>query len=152
MRPTGVTLSAVFQLFRGALVALFALGIFFVGGMASRLASLAAEGNTLQRFIAGFGHFVGVALLIYAAVQIVSGIGLLLLHNWARLLTIVLSALGILTLLPRTVHHRPVSTLFTLLNLAVLIYLLLPSTQAHFQNKKALDEGPSGPTPPVKTV
>ena len=67
MRPTGVTLSALFQFFRGALVALFALGIFFVGGMASRLASLAAEGNMLQRFIAGFGHFVGVALLIYAA-------------------------------------------------------------------------------------
>jgi uncharacterized ion transporter superfamily protein YfcC len=152
MRPTGVTLSALFQFFRGALVALFALGIFFVGGMASRLASLAAEGNMLQRFIAGFGHFVGVALLIYAAVQIVSGIGLLLLQNWARLLTIVFSVLGILTLLPRTLHHRPVSMLFTLFNFAVLIYLLLPGTQSYFQDKKALSGPVNDSSSPVKPV
>lgn len=152
MRPTGVTLSALFQLFRGAFVALFALGIFFVGGMASRLAAVAAEGNMLQRFIAGFGHFVASALLLYAAVQILSGIGLLLLQNWARILTIVFSVLGILILLPRTLHHRLVSMLFTLVNLAILIYLLLPGTQTHFQTKKSLGRPADDPSSPVKTA
>ena len=143
MRPTGVTLTAYFQFFRGAIVALFAAGIFFVGGMASRLAALAAEGNNLQKFLGGLGHFVGVALLIYAAVQIVSGIGLLLQQNWARLVTIVFSALGVLVLLPRAIHLRPVSTLFALLNLAVLIYLLLPETASYFSAKRLpVDQSP----------
>lgn len=136
MRPTGVTLSAYFQFFRGAVVALFAGGVFFVGGMASRLASLATEGNSLQRFLGGLGHFIGVALLIYAAVLILSGIGLLLQQNWARLLTIVFSALGVLVLLPRALALHPFSTLFALLNLAVLIYLLLPATASSFLNKR----------------
>ncbi len=136
MRPTGVTLSAYFQFFRGAVLALFAGGIFFVGGMASRLASLAAEGNNLQRFLGSLGNFVGAALLIYAVVQIISGIGLLLLQNWARILTMVFSALGILVLLPRAIHLRPASTLFVILNLTVLIYLLLPETASYFLTKK----------------
>ena len=147
MRPTGVTLSAYFQFFRAAVVALFAAGVFFVGGMASRLAALATEGNNLQRFLGSLGHFVGVALLIYAAVQIVAGIGLLLQQNWARLLTIVFSALGVLVLLPRAIHLRPVSTLFALLNLAVLIYLLLPEAASYFGTKRLPAD-----SAPVKTV
>jgi hypothetical protein len=137
MRPTGITLSAYFQFIRGALDALFAAGIFLAGGLASRLAALAAEGNTIQRVLAGLGHFVGVALLIYAAVQIICGIGLLLLQNWARILTLVFSALGILFLLPRAIHLRPFSALFAILNLAVAVYLLLPETQSYFLNKTA---------------
>jgi uncharacterized membrane protein (DUF2068 family) len=103
--------------------------------------------NNLQRFLGGLGHFVGVALLIYAAVQIVAGIGLLLLQNWARILALVFSVLGILVLLPRAIHLRPVSTLFALLNLAVLIYLLLPETASYFLNKNL----PADSTP-IKTA
>ena len=147
MRPTGVTLCAYFEFFRGGVVALFAGGIFFLGGMAARLAALAAEGNNLQRFLGGLGHFIGVALLIYATVQIISGIGLLLLQNWARLLTIVFSALGVLVLFSRAIQLRPVSTLFALLNLAVLIYLLLPDTASYFLKKDL----PTNSTP-VKTT
>jgi len=44
MRPLGVTLSAYFQFVRAALMATFAFGVRFVGGLASRLAALAAEG------------------------------------------------------------------------------------------------------------
>jgi hypothetical protein len=152
MRPTGVTLSALFQFFRGAMVALFAAGIFLVGGLASRLAALAAEGNTIQRVLGGLGHFLGVALLIYAAVQIICGIGLLLLQNWARILTIVFSALGILFLLPRALHLRPFSALFTILNVAVLIYLLLPETRAYFFNKNLLSNPPANNSSPIKSV
>jgi uncharacterized membrane protein (DUF2068 family) len=115
----------------------------FVSGLASRLVSLAAEGNAAQRFLAGFGHFLFVALLVYALITAILGVGLLLLQNWARVLTIVFSALGVLTLLPRLLHHHPVSSLFALLNVAVLIYLLLPQTRAAFDRKPATEIRPA---------
>jgi uncharacterized membrane protein (DUF2068 family) len=111
----------------------------FLGGISSRVAALASEGNALERFLGGLGHFLGMALLIYAALQIIAAIGLLLTQNWARLLTLMFSAFGILVLLPRTIHLHPLSTLYSFLNLAVLVYLLLPSTQAFFSKHKVPD-------------
>ncbi len=142
MRPVGVTLSAYFQFVRAALLVLWAMAIMFVSGMVSRLAALATEGNAVQRFLAGFGRFLFAALLIYALIMAVLGFGLLLAQNWARTLTIVFSGLGILTLLPRLIHHHPLSVLFAILNLAVLIYLLLPETRAYFDRKGTLEVKP----------
>ena len=110
MRPTGVTLTAYFPFYRGGLVALFSLGAMILGGISSRVAALASEGNALERFLGGLGHFLGMALLIYALVQIVATIGLLSAQNWARLLTLLFSAVGILILLPRAIHLHPLST------------------------------------------
>jgi hypothetical protein len=101
MRPLGVTLCAYFQFVRAALMATLAFGVLFVGGLASRLAALAAEGNSLQRILSGFGHFVSMLLIIYACITLVLGVGLLLGQNSARTLTILFSLLGFLTLLPR---------------------------------------------------
>jgi Predicted membrane protein (DUF2127) len=137
MRPLGVTLSAYFQFVRAALMATLAFGVLFVGSLASRLAALAAEGNSLQRILSGFGHFVSMLLLIYACITLALGIGLLLEQRWARSLTILFSLLGFLTLLPRVIHHHPFSVLLALLNLAVFIYLLLPQTRAYFDRKHA---------------
>jgi hypothetical protein len=138
MRPLGVTLSAYFEFVRGALLALLALGALFVGGIASRFVGLAAEGNSLERLLSGLGHFISAALLIYAAITFILGIGLLMGQNWARILTIVFSVLGFLTMLPRLLHHHPISSLFAILNLAVLIYMLLPQTKDYFVKKNAI--------------
>ncbi len=138
MRPLGVTLAACFEFLRAFLLALAALGVLFVGGMASRVAGLAAEGNTLQRFLMGFGRFVGLALLVYAAIQALLGLGLLLRQNWARLLTMLFCGIGVLLLLPRLLHMRPISGLFALLNLVVVIYLALPEAQQYFETKESL--------------
>jgi uncharacterized membrane protein (DUF2068 family) len=135
MRPLGVTFSAYFQFFRGAMMTLAGLGVLFAGGLASRLAAVAAEGNTLQRILSGLGHFLGIALLLYALIHFVLGAGLLLAQNWARFLTIIVSALGVLLMLPKLIHLRPVGGLLAATNLFVLIYLLLPATQAWFENK-----------------
>jgi Predicted membrane protein (DUF2127) len=135
MRPLGVTLSACFEFLRGLAVVLFALGVYFVTGMASRVAALAAEGSTLQRALHGFGRFIGTALLIYALILIALGAGLLLRQSWARFLTIVFSFFSLLLLLPRILHFRPLSVLFFLLNVAVIIYLSLPDTRLWFANK-----------------
>jgi len=134
MRPLGVTLAAYFQFLRGALIALLAVGVLLAGSMASRLASIASEGNILQRFLAGFGHFIGVALFGYAAIQVVLGIGLLLRQNWARSLTMIFCALGILLLIPKWINLHPVSLLFAALNLASVIYLTLPQARRYFEN------------------
>ncbi len=141
MRPLGVTLSACFQFVRAALLISLALGIMFAGGRASRLASLAKEGNGVQRFIFGFGQFLVVALLIYALILVILGVGLLVGQHWARFLTIIFSGLGALAFQPRLLHHHPLSLLFAALNLAVLIYLLLPQTGAYFWREKS--PGPS---------
>jgi uncharacterized membrane protein (DUF2068 family) len=143
MRPLGVTLSAYFEFFRAALLAALGLGVLLVGGLASRLAALAAEGNSMQRILSGFGHFISAILLIYAGILVIAGIGLLMSQGWARALTIVFSALGFLTLLPRMIHHHPFSIFFALLNLAVLIYMLLPQTRDYFQRKSAIEVKPA---------
>jgi hypothetical protein len=143
MRPLGVTLSAYFEFLRAALLAALGLGVLFVGGLASRLAALAAEGNSMQRILAGMGHFVSAILLVYAGVILIIGIGLLMSQSWARALTIVFSALGFLTVLPRMIAHHPFSILFGVLNLAVLIYMLLPQTRDYFQKKAAIEVRPA---------
>ncbi len=136
MRPLGVTLTACFEFLRSALIALFAGGVLFVGNVASRVVGLAAEGNLLHNLLTGFGKFVGVALLVYSAVQLILGIGFLLRLNWARVLAIVFSGIGFLLFLPRLIHLRPASGLFALLNLAVMIYLYLHGTRRYFEQKE----------------
>jgi Predicted membrane protein (DUF2127) len=139
MRPLGVTLSACFEFLRAALLLLIALGVLFVGGLASRFASLGEEGDTAQRFLSGLGHFLAVAFLLYALIVAILGIGLLVGQNWARILTILFSAFGALTSLPRLLHHHPLSLLSAALNLAVLIYLLMPEAHGYFERKKSSD-------------
>jgi hypothetical protein len=142
MRPLGVTLSAYFEFVRAALMALLALGALLLGGMASRFAGLAAEGNSLQGILSGLSRFIFVALLMYARITLALGVGLLLGQNWARLLTVTFSALGCLTPLPKLLHHHPLSSLLALANLAVLIYMLLPQTREYFQRKNAIEVRP----------
>jgi len=143
MRPLGVTLAAYFQIFRAALLCILALGARFLGGMTARLASVASEGNAAQRFFSGFGHFLLMAFLIYAAILIVLGFGLLWRQNWARSLTIIFSGLGFLILLPRLLHFHPFSFLFGTLNLLVLIYLLAAPARAFFIGKPTAEITPA---------
>ncbi len=119
MRPVDVTLAAYFQFVRSALLAILALGIRCVGGMASRLASLASEGNAVQQSLCSLGHFLFMALLIYALILVILGFGLLMGQHWARSLTVVLSGLGFLVLLPRLIRPHPLSVLFGALNSVV---------------------------------
>lgn len=136
MRPLGVTLSACFQFLRGLLLALLAAGILLAGGLTSRLAALADQGN-LQRLFSGLGHFLGIALLVYAAIQIILGIGLLLGQSWARHLTIIFCALGFLLLLPRLLHLHIFALFFGIAYLAVVIYLLMPEARSYFERRNA---------------
>jgi hypothetical protein len=84
MRPLGVTLTAYFEFICAGFFIVLSLALLFVGGMASRLAVLATEGNGVQRFLSGFGHFLFVVFLSYALIMAILGVGLLLSQNLAR--------------------------------------------------------------------
>ena len=90
-RPTGVTIIAVLAFLGAALLVLGAL-FSLLGGMlvstmaASRMGALAGVGAAV----------IAVFLLIAAVVDIVVGVGLWKLKNWARIITIVLTGIGLL--------------------------------------------------------
>ena len=134
IRPLGVTLIAIYQFLRGGLGVLFALLVWLASGLASKLASLATEGNVVERLFAGAGRFFEVALLVYALIHIVLGFGLLSQQNWARLLTIVFAAISLLTLLPRLIHPSPMALLVGVINIACIVYLLMPGAKRAFQS------------------
>jgi uncharacterized membrane protein (DUF2068 family) len=137
MRPLGVTLAAIYQMVRGLFQLLFALGVMLFTGLTAKLASLAAEGNAISRFLAAFGKYLGIVLIIFAVVNVILGLGLWLMQGWARMLTVVFTAISLAALLPFLIHPRPVALLFGLLNVAVILYLMMPGTKRLFQGSPA---------------
>src|SRR4030095_7832825 len=126
MRPTGITLVAIYQMLRGFIQVLFALGVWIFTGLTAKLAAVAAEGNAVARFLSSFGKYLGLALLLFAVINVVVGIGLWFMQGWARLLAVVSSAISLAALLPALFHPRPMALLFGLLNILVILYLMMP--------------------------
>ncbi|MGA9528349.1 MAG: hypothetical protein WBS24_09550 [Terriglobales bacterium] len=131
MRPLSVTLIGFYQILRGLISALFGLSILAFTGLAARLTSLAAEGNAIQRLLSSVGHLAGLVVLGAAVLHIAAGYGLLQMENWGRFLTLLLSAIGLVILLPFL--HGALPMTFALINGASVIYLVLPSTKRAFQ-------------------
>ncbi len=95
-RPTGVTILAVLNFIAAAFCALFALGAGAIGAIVGASAAAGAQSRSPLAMIAGLGGaMAAVVFLLCAALSIVVGIGLLKLLNWARILTIVLAAIGL---------------------------------------------------------
>lgn len=90
-RPTGVTILAILAFIGAGILALVALFSLLGGALVSSLAS------SRVGIVAGVGAaVVAVFLLIFAAIDLVVGIGLWKLKNWARVVTIILVGLGLL--------------------------------------------------------
>jgi hypothetical protein len=91
-RPTGVTILAVLSFLAGGFLLIVALGALAGGAViASVFASLPAS-------LVGAGAIIlAVVCFVFAALYAANGVGLLKLQNWARLLTIVLIVLGLLS-------------------------------------------------------
>jgi uncharacterized membrane protein (DUF2068 family) len=94
-RPTGVTVIAVLDFIGGALCALLALLAFAGGSMISSILSQAGA-STGGGIAGGLVAIVGVVILAIAALVIITGIGLIKLKGWGRIIQIVLAALGVL--------------------------------------------------------
>jgi hypothetical protein len=132
MRPLGVTLVGFYQILRGVVALLFGFAILLFAGLAAKLASLAAEGNAVENYLRGFGHLAGLVIILFAAVHMLAGYGVLQMQNWGRLLTLLFSAIGLVLVLPGVVHAHPFSLFFGAINAACIFYLAMPPIKRAF--------------------
>ena len=144
-RPTGVTILALLAFIGAGLCALASLALIGLAVFAgARLLSHLADYPQLA-IVAGVGGIVvGVICLALAGLEAVIGIGLWKLQNWARVLTIILTCLAVLsscfTLLFALTHMYGVfffGLFFRRLILAaiqvwIVIYLLKPHVKQAF--------------------
>jgi uncharacterized membrane protein (DUF2068 family) len=132
MRPLGVTLVGYYQILRGVIGLLFGLSVLLFTGLVTKVASVAAEGNAIERLLHGLGHAVGLIIIAFAVVHMVAGYGLLQMQNWGRLLTILFSAIGLVLVLNGLVHAHIFSVFFGVINAASIFYLAMPPTRRAF--------------------
>jgi len=135
-RPTGVTIISVLAFIGAACLFFAAMGMFLGGAVLSSMAGRPGVG-----MIAGIGGvIVGAVFLGIAVVDLVLGIGLWKLQNWARILSIVLLivavvfyALGIL----RSVLHFHlirlcIQAIFMAIDIWIIAYLSKPNVKQAF--------------------
>jgi uncharacterized membrane protein (DUF2068 family) len=132
MRPLGVTLIGFYQILRGGIGLLFGFSVLLFTGLVAKVASLAAEGNAVQRLLQSLGHAAGLVIIVFAIVHMIAGYAVLQMQNWGRLLTILFSAIGLVLLLPGMVHAHLFSLLFGAINAACIIYLAMPPIKRAF--------------------
>jgi uncharacterized membrane protein (DUF2068 family) len=132
MRPLGVTLVGSYQILRGVIGLLFGLSVLLFTGLVAKVASLAAEGNAIERLLHGFGHAVGLVIIVFAILHFLAGYGVLQMQNWGRLLTLLFSAIGLVLVLPGVAHAHIFSLLFGAINAACIFYLAMPPIKRAF--------------------
>jgi hypothetical protein len=145
VRPAGVTVIAVLCFLGTALLAIGGILMFAGGGILATFLNRQGQGAGVAGFAAGFGVVLGVVFLAFAAFDLFLGIGLLKLKEWARIVTIVLSAIGaafqLLGLLGTLAHFNAFSFLlgafWLTVNVFIIIYLLKPEVKAAFQSPQA---------------
>jgi uncharacterized membrane protein (DUF2068 family) len=92
-RPTGVTILAILAFIGAGMLLLAALALFVSGTILARFANVQQVG-----MVAGVaGTILAVMCLGFAVLEFVIGLGLWKLQNWARILTIVLICLALLS-------------------------------------------------------
>lgn len=137
MRPLGVTLIGVYQILRGILGVLFGLSLLLFSSLAARLASLAAEGNAIERILHGLGRMAGLGIVVFALLHILAGWGLLKMENWGRLLTLLFSAIGLMALLPILIVSHGLPLVFGAINAISILYLAMPPVKRMFHRDQS---------------
>jgi uncharacterized membrane protein (DUF2068 family) len=135
MRPLGITLIGIYQILRGAVGVLFGLSLLLFTSLAAKLASLAADGNAIGNYLHGLGRLAGLGIVVFAALHILAGFGLLKMENWSRLLTLLLSAIGLMILLPVMMVAHGLPLIFGAINAASIFYLALPPIKRIFHRE-----------------
>jgi uncharacterized membrane protein (DUF2068 family) len=136
MRPLGVTLVGIYQILRGALGVLFGLSLMLFTGLAAKLVSLAAEGSALERVLHSLGRMAGLGIVVFALLHLLAGFGLLKMENWGRLLTLLLSAIGLVILLPVLIVTHGLALIFAVINAASIFYLAMPAIKRIFHGER----------------
>ena len=137
MRPLGVTLIGIYQILRGVLGVVFGLSLLLFTGLAAKLAALAAEGNAMGGVLHGLGRMAGLGIVVFALLHILAGFGLFKVENWARLLTLLLSAIGLVVLLPVLIVSHGLPLIFAAINAATIFYMALPPIKRTFHAERS---------------
>src|SRR5947208_7664420 len=142
-RPVGVTILAILCFIGTVLCVIGGIGVMAGGGFIANLINQSAgQGSAgAAGLLAGLGAAVGVIILIFGAVYALVGWGLWKLKEWARIVTIVLVAIGalfqVLGVLRRLPHFNIASLLWSSRWLAIdaliIWYLLQLEIKAAFQ-------------------
>jgi hypothetical protein len=136
-RPTGVTILAVLYFIGTAVLGLCGL-LFIVGG--SVLSGVARNGGPGSALFAAGGAVIGGVFLVCALIDLVLGIGFIKLQNWARVVAIVFTAIGVLFgvlgLVNMVTHMMVFRLAFQLIVLAleiwIVVYLFKPHVKQAF--------------------
>jgi hypothetical protein len=133
-RPTGVTILAVLSFFAGGIILVIALAALAGSAVLASVLSLPAS-------LAGAGAIiVAVIFFLFAALHAANGVGLLKLQNWARVLSIALITLGLLSavlgvfgaLAPFRVFQLLPQLIVAGIELWILMYLYKPHVKQAF--------------------
>ena len=134
-RPVGVAVVAALFYFLGILSLLWSLLVFGVGGFSSFFGSLlGAEQMAAFGDATAWSGFLG---LFSAALQIAVGFGLLGMKKWAWFVALIAVGLtvlqGIVGIFTGGLYAFMCGILTVMIPIAILIYLLLPSTRRAFR-------------------
>lgn len=141
-RPTGVTLISVLAFIGAGILVLAGLGTFLGGAIVSTMASRPGLG-----VMAGIGGaFVGIVFLAIAAVDVILGVGLWKLRDWARIITVVLVIIGAVLngfgLLRSMLHFRVISlfmqAIFVAIDIWIAVYLSQANVKQAFATRPAV--------------
>lgn len=148
-RPVGVTILAILY-FLGALGCILGGILSMVGGgLAATLGNQAGSQGAGAAILGALGAAAGVVILILGALYVLLGWGMWKLKNWARIITIILMALGVAGALFGVVgllaHFSVFGLVLTVFWLAIysliIWYLVKPDVKAAFQGGQAKAAG-----------
>ncbi len=142
-KPAGVIVIAILY-FIGAALCLIGGLLFIAGGglLASMMSQSGQAGaSPLAGMMAGLGAVAGIVILAIGVIDLLVGIGLIKLKNWARIVAIVFSGIGaavqLLGILTSLSHFNVGAMVFPVIFLGIyaliIWYLLKPDVKAAFQ-------------------
>jgi len=111
------------------------VGVAIIGfsHLGARMLSAMTEGTSLERFTVGVGTVFGLGVILLALFYFIVGFGMWKLKNWARVVTLVFVAIGVLLGLRSLIeYHQVFRVLRTAVDATILVYLLLPDVSRLF--------------------
>jgi hypothetical protein len=137
-KPTGVVLIAALYFIVAAFFLLAGAAAFFIGG--AFLAHAVNAGLPLRGIAGGVGAFIGAVSIVFGVLALVVAIGLLGLKNWARMIAMVLAAIGaifgFLAIFSLLAHFAMIRVFFRLVRIAINVlivwYLNQPAVKQAF--------------------
>jgi hypothetical protein len=133
MRPLGVTLIAILHWLRGAAYLGVGFALLGITHLSAHMIASVAGDTFFQRLVSGLGKTLGIAILLFALVYILMGFGMWAMKNWARILTLVFAVIWLVSAMVRLVANpSPFHLLRAAVDVAILVYLLLPDVKRAF--------------------